>query len=188
MVPVFNPHDADKGFSSQHAVPSAGPVTATTTNTVATAPASEGATSYWHPVGTIVSAALSYYMGNDPCRTIDRTRRRLGAGDQPEHWEECIGTDDTLEKHVTFAPSADGSEPERPTLFAETREDMAIEPVEVACVPSDKPPAADPGKVKTGPTQPVGAPVCDPPVSTQEWTIYGIGGVLLLALLVMALR
>ena len=105
-MPVFNPHDADRGISSQHLVPSAGPVSATTSGTVAVAPLTP-ATSFWHPVGTIVSAAIDYYMGNDPCRTTDRTvsRRRLGVG------EDCVGTDETLEETPTAGPQtsdADG--------------------------------------------------------------------------------
>ena len=107
LVPVFNPHDADRGISSQHHIPSAGPVSATTSGTVAVAPSPPEANSFWHPVGTIVSAALDYYMGNDPCRTTDRTvsRRRLGAG------EDCVGTDETLEETPTAGPQtsdADG--------------------------------------------------------------------------------
>ena len=200
LVPVFNPHDADKGISSQHHVPSAGPVSATTTNT-AVARSSPATNSFWHPVGTIVSSALSYYMGNDPCRTVDRTRRRLGAG------EDCVGTDDTLERHVTWATEEtepdDRSNPRHEELLSKLASATGMKVVEEAAqggqqqieacaLKRETPVPEDNTQVRTGPKAPPGtpAPECADPEGTgaQEWTVYGLGGVMLLALMVMALR
>ena len=207
LVPVFNPHDADRGYSSTHLVPSAGPASATTNTAVASVPAES--TSFWHPVGTVVSGVLDYYMGNDPCRTVDRTRRRLAGGDA-----ECIGTDDTLEggqdQEEELVGRSELLSPLNEALLSRIRAAEGFtesEGVFTARALSRDRATQDPqaGLTKpdvSGPKTTVepgeGAPPSTPkptkrqPLTTsttgQEWTIYGVGGVLLLALMAMALR
>jgi hypothetical protein len=119
---------------------------------------------------------------------------------------ECIGTDDTLEKQITLAPEdtePDRGEPMHEELLSKLAAATGMKVVEEAaqggkqvleaCALIRDKPTEDPEdntKVRTGPKAPPGspAPECADSTGAQEWTVYGLGGVLLLALMVMALR
>ena len=123
VVPyVYNPADLDKGYSSHH-LPAA-PSTVATTQSTSTAVAvkvGDEQPSFWHRVGQVAAAGhsmVSYYMGNDPCRTVDR-RRLVASTEELATQAACVGLDVLLK---TQHPE-DSTQEENDALHTEASEE-----------------------------------------------------------------